>query len=101
MRSRRRSVGRKQARTRGAKRQKVVPWRGRRVRPTAPPTPAAEELHDVTGEAAGGDTVIVGVGASAGGLEAFSQLLQALPPHPGFAMVLVQHLAPTHESALP
>jgi len=45
--------------------------------------------------------VIVGVGASAGGLEAFSQLLQALPPDPGVAIVLVQHLAPQHESALP
>jgi two-component system, chemotaxis family, CheB/CheR fusion protein len=44
--------------------------------------------------------IIVGVGASAGGLEAFSQLLQALPPNPGLAMVLVQHLAPQHESAL-
>jgi two-component system CheB/CheR fusion protein len=44
---------------------------------------------------------IVGVGASAGGLEAFSQLLEALPRNPGFAMVLVQHLAPQHESALP
>src|SRR5262245_30763048 len=47
------------------------------------------------------DVVIVGVGASAGGLEAFSQLLQALPRDPGFGMVLVQHLAPQHESALP
>src|SRR5206468_1586606 len=47
------------------------------------------------------DVVIVGVGASAGGLEAFSQLLQALPGNPGFAMVLVQHLAPQHESAFP
>jgi two-component system CheB/CheR fusion protein len=44
---------------------------------------------------------IVGVGASAGGLEAFSSMLRALPPKPGFAVVLVQHLAPQHESALP
>jgi two-component system CheB/CheR fusion protein len=47
------------------------------------------------------DGIVVGVGASAGGLEAFSQLLQALPEDPGFAMVFVQHLAPTHDSALP
>jgi len=44
---------------------------------------------------------VVGVGASAGGLEAFSQLLHALPDDADLALVLVQHLAPQHESALP
>jgi two-component system CheB/CheR fusion protein len=43
---------------------------------------------------------IVGVGASAGGLETFSQLLQELPPDAGMAYVLIQHLAPKHESML-
>jgi len=43
---------------------------------------------------------IVGVGASAGGLEAFTQLLEALPVDTGMAFVLVQHLAPLHASAL-
>jgi two-component system CheB/CheR fusion protein len=43
---------------------------------------------------------IVGVGASAGGLESFSALLQSLPKSPGVAIVFVQHLAPQHESAL-
>ena len=43
---------------------------------------------------------IVGVGASAGGLEAFEQLLSALPSDSGMAFVLVQHLAPKHESIL-
>ncbi|MDB5386104.1 MAG: Protein-glutamate methylesterase [Planctomycetaceae bacterium] len=43
---------------------------------------------------------IVGIGASAGGLEAFTQLLKALPADTGMAFVLVQHLAPTHPSAL-
>src|SRR5438128_10091505 len=43
---------------------------------------------------------IVGVGASAGGLEAFEQLLSALPVKSGMAFVLVQHLAPKHESIL-
>ncbi|HEU5182474.1 MAG TPA: chemotaxis protein CheB [Candidatus Polarisedimenticolia bacterium] len=43
---------------------------------------------------------VVGVGASAGGLEAFTQLLRALPDDTGMAFVLVQHLAPSHESAL-
>jgi len=44
---------------------------------------------------------IVGVGASAGGLEAFSELLHNLPEKTGMAFVLVQHLDPKHESALP
>ncbi len=43
---------------------------------------------------------IVGIGASAGGLEAFSQLLKALPLDTGMGFVLVQHLDPDHESAL-
>jgi two-component system CheB/CheR fusion protein len=43
---------------------------------------------------------IVGVGASAGGLEAFTLLLQHLPTDTGFGFVLVQHLDPQHESAL-
>jgi two-component system, chemotaxis family, CheB/CheR fusion protein len=43
---------------------------------------------------------IVGIGASAGGLEAFRQLLASLPADTGMAYVLVQHLDPRHESAL-
>jgi len=43
---------------------------------------------------------IVGIGASAGGFEAFSQLLGHLPGDTGMAFVLVQHLDPTHESKL-
>ena len=44
--------------------------------------------------------LIVGIGASAGGLEAFTMLLKNLPPHTGMAFVLVQHLAPTKDSIL-
>ena len=44
---------------------------------------------------------IVGIGASAGGLEAASELLGALPDDLGFCYVIVQHLDPTHESQLP
>lgn len=47
-----------------------------------------------------GSFAVVGVGASAGGLEAFTQLLKALPADTGMAFVLVQHLAPSHPSAL-
>jgi two-component system CheB/CheR fusion protein len=43
---------------------------------------------------------VVGIGASAGGLEAFGDLLSHLPTDTGMAFVLVQHLDPKHESAL-
>jgi two-component system, chemotaxis family, CheB/CheR fusion protein len=43
---------------------------------------------------------IVGVGASAGGLEAFTQLLEHLPTDTGMAFVLIQHLDPTRDSLL-
>src|SRR5262245_10871344 len=43
---------------------------------------------------------IVGVGASAGGLDAFSQLLHGLPERPGIAIVFVQHLSPQYSSVL-
>src|SRR5215469_4309289 len=43
---------------------------------------------------------IVAIGASAGGLEAFTGLLRALPPNPGLALVFIPHLDPTHESAM-
>src|SRR6188768_3207915 len=43
---------------------------------------------------------IVAVGASAGGLEAFNELLGALPVDTGMAFVLIQHLSPKHTSML-
>jgi two-component system CheB/CheR fusion protein len=47
-----------------------------------------------------GSPPIVGIGASAGGLEAFTQMLGAMPVDTGMAFVLVQHLAPKHASLL-
>lgn len=44
---------------------------------------------------------IVGIGASAGGLDAVGELLQNLSPDTGMAFVLVQHLAPDRKSLLP
>ena len=41
---------------------------------------------------------VVGIGASAGGLEAYSELLHNLPEKTGMAFVLVQHLDPKHEA---
>ena len=44
---------------------------------------------------------IVGIGASAGGIEAFKLLLQSVPENSGMAYVFVQHLHPNYESHLP
>jgi CheB methylesterase len=43
---------------------------------------------------------IVGIGASAGGLESFSELLARVPPDTGMACVCVQHHDPGHASRL-
>lgn len=45
-------------------------------------------------------TLVVGVGASAGGLEAFRSLVSVLPADAGLTFLLVQHLDPTHDSLL-
>ena len=42
----------------------------------------------------------VGIGASAGGLEAFTRLLQHLPADTGMAFAFIQHLSPQHPSML-
>ena len=50
----------------------------------------------------GNTFAIVGIGSSAGGLAAFSEFFAGMPTDkdPGMAFVLVQHLAPDHESIL-
>jgi two-component system, chemotaxis family, CheB/CheR fusion protein len=45
--------------------------------------------------------IIVGIGASAGGIDAITELLNNLSPNTGMAFVYLQHLDPTHESMLP
>ena len=74
----------------------AAPKQPSRVRRAKAGQPAKGQLRP------GGRSVfpVVGVGASAGGLEAFRQLLAALPDNTGMAYVLVQHLDPRHESFL-
>src|SRR5260221_3543602 len=43
---------------------------------------------------------VVAIGASAGGLEAVTLLLQNLPPNTGMTFIYVQHLSPDHKSIL-
>src|SRR5262249_54564364 len=81
----------------------------RKKRKSAEPVPAEPRstppAASFAAEEAGprGETLsfpVVGVGASAGGLDAFTQMLRAVPVDTGMAFVLVQHLAPTHASML-
>ena len=44
---------------------------------------------------------IVGIGASAGGLEALEQFFKNMAPDSGMAFVIVQHLDPTRKSSMP
>jgi two-component system CheB/CheR fusion protein len=47
-----------------------------------------------------GNFSVVGIGASAGGLDACRKLVDALPANIGIAFILIQHLDPTHESMM-
>ncbi|PWU11468.1 MAG: hypothetical protein C5B51_02600 [Terriglobia bacterium] len=52
------------------------------------------------GESAAQNCPVVGFGASAGGLEAITEVLRHLPEDPGMAIVFIQHLDPKHASML-
>jgi two-component system CheB/CheR fusion protein len=43
---------------------------------------------------------IVGIGASAGGLESLERLFRAMPASPGLAFVVIQHLSPDFKSQM-
>jgi two-component system CheB/CheR fusion protein len=65
-----------------------------------------DEIHSVSRKATGTESseekpfLVAGIGASAGGFEAFVQLLENLQPNINMAFVFVQHLDPLHESKL-
>src|SRR2546430_950044 len=60
----------------------------------APSTPSAGEPSPAA------PFPVVGVGASAGGLEALERFLTHVPKHSGMAFVVVQPLDPTHKGML-
>ncbi|MEX0819675.1 MAG: chemotaxis protein CheB, partial [Pirellulaceae bacterium] len=59
---------------------------------------SAKQTSAKPSDARSDDFPIVGVGASAGGLEALKGLLDAIPDEPGVALVVIQHLDPTKSS---
>ena len=71
----------------------------RAVKVARPPSGGRPALTR-TVHAEAGTPLVVAIGASAGGLEAFRRLLDILPVGAGMAFILVQHLDPTHESLL-
>src|SRR5947208_2763410 len=48
----------------------------------------------------GTNPIIVGIGASAGGLEAFKSFFSAMPADSGMVFILIQHLAPDYPTML-
>ncbi|MDP3001113.1 MAG: chemotaxis protein CheB, partial [Bryobacterales bacterium] len=65
-------------------------------------TPAPAEVSEQTpSEPSGGRFPIVGIGASAGGLEALEQFVRRIPANCGIAFVIVQHLDPTSKGIMP
>ena len=80
---------------------------GKKKSPQKNPSPAVTEVslnaHDAPGEPPvppEQGLVIVGIGASAGGQEAFEKFFAHLPDESNLAFVVVQHLDPTHKSIL-
>src|SRR5262249_1083645 len=74
--------------------------RGKKPSNEDPGTKSPKTLPPMDRAPTDGAFPIVGIGASAGGLEAFTKLLENLPSDTGMAFVLVQHLDPKRESIL-
>ena len=72
---------------------------------TAPKSRRKRQAEDVQSEAFASTAKtafpIVGIGASAGGLEALELFLEHVPVDSGMAFVIVQHLDPTHKGIMP
>jgi two-component system CheB/CheR fusion protein len=64
------------------------------------PSATASSPRDLKRTLQDSPITVVGIGASAGGLEALSELFRHVPSRTGLAYVVVQHLSPTHSSIL-
>ena len=77
----------------------AVARRGR-VGKKAKPLPAKGTSQKRIKPPGAADFAVVGIGASAGGLEALNKFVDALPANTGMAFVLILHLDPTHKSMM-
>ena len=75
-------------------------WKTKKHSPRRTITRASRGDTSAQSSAARADFFVVGIGASAGGLEAVTQFLRSLPPDPGMAFLFVLHLDPTHPSRI-
>jgi two-component system CheB/CheR fusion protein len=73
--------------------------RGRK--PKAVPAATARRSSKPRAAPRPGDFYVVGMGGSAGSLEAFEQFFSKMPTNTGVAFVVVQHLDPTHKDIMP
>src|SRR5215471_17761667 len=74
--------------------------RGQKVAKELEPASGSAPAEEATRPSDGATFPIVGIGASAGGLEALEQFLRNVPAKSGVAIVVVQHLDPTHKGML-
>ena len=56
--------------------------------------------NDAVNPSAANQTLIIGIGASAGGLEALQQFFQYIPANSGLSFVVIQHLSPDYKSLM-
>ena len=61
---------------------------------------SADDLSVPPGDGASPAPPVVGLGGSAGAIQALREFFAAMPPRPGMAFVVVLHLSPEHESVL-
>ncbi len=84
---------------RRARRRTAVASPAVRVENPVPPAPQPDgDTHPVPESNRPLGPPVVGIGASAGGLDAFEKLFSAMPPDTGVAFVLIPHLDPNHQS---
>lgn len=72
----------------------MAKWRDRKATEDAKPTGFNAPENQIL------DFPVVGIGASAGGLEALQEFFKRMPPEPGAAFVVVQHLSPDYKSLM-
>src|SRR5579864_1142844 len=76
------------------------PGRGNAARPRSDARTVAKRAPPLETSQVEIDFLVVALGASAGGLDAFRKFFDALPADIGMAFILIQHLDPTHASLM-
>jgi two-component system CheB/CheR fusion protein len=82
------------------KKAKSEPEKTRKIKTVSAKKTKKRRVKKTSNKSAADSFPIVGIGASAGGLEAFTDFLKHLPRDTGMAFVFIQHLAAGQESLL-